>query len=328
MKNNIIPSVRLRVVSVHKLQALTCMRKYYWQFIRNLESRNLNQSFWWGSVLGEGWEAALMGKDWRKAMRREDKKHCKDKRISTDVAEDMDVIRSIIEIQIESALQQPIVKDFKIIKTQEKFAVPLKCGVTFCGTKDAVGTDQGVPTLFENKTASRVTPAYLESLRYGKQVNGYAWSEIKERRKERVTQCRCCVFCKPALRVKKDQSIEEFKDEIRCDIMGGTDYRGKKRPARPDHYYRWLKFTFGKKTVMDVGRDIEQETFDLLEKYSRASEKQILDPYYWPRRKNKCSEYAGCQFQALCKDVSRWEMYLGGFQQREMLYKQEEEELK
>ena len=328
MKNEIIPSVRLEVVSVHKLLALKCMRFYYWTFIRNLESKNLSIPLWWGSVHGEGWESALMGKDWRKAMKREDKKHCKGKRISTDVAEDMDVIRSIIEIQIECGLQQPIVKDFKITETQSKFAVPLKCGVTFCGTKDAVGTDQGVPTLFENKTASQVTPAYLESLRYGKQVNGYAWSEIKERRENRVTQCRCCVFRKPALRVKKDQSIEEFKDEIRCDIMGGTDYRGKKRAARPDHYYRWLKFTFGKKTVMDVGRDIEQETFDLLRKYEGASEKQILDPYYWPRRENKCSEYAGCQFQALCKDVSRWEMYLGGFKQREMLYKQEEEELK
>ena len=262
MKNEIIPSVRLEVVSVHKLLALKCMRFYYWTFIRNLESKNLSIPLWWGSVHGEGWESALMGKDWRKAMKREDKKHCKGKRISTDVAEDMDVIRSIIEIQIECGLQQPIVKDFKITETQSKFAVPLKCGVTFCGTKDAVGTDQGVPTLFENKTASQVTPAYLESLRYGKQVNGYAWSEIKERRENRVTQCRCCVFRKPALRVKKDQSIEEFKDEIRCDIMGGTDYRGKKRAARPDHYYRWLKFTFGKKTVMDVGRDIEQEAFE------------------------------------------------------------------
>lgn len=326
--NEITPSVRLRVVSVHKLQALVCPRKYYWTNIRNLESKNLNVNFWWGGVSGEGWEALLMGKDWRKAMKQEDKKRCKDKRISTDVAEDMDVIRSIIEIQLECAQQQPIFKDFKITSTQEKFAVPLKCGVLFCGTKDAVGTDQGVLTLFENKTTSQVTPAYLESLRYGKQVNGYAWSEIKERRKDRVTQCRCCIFRKPSLRVKKDQSIEEFKDEIRCDILGGTDYRGKKREARPDMYYRWLKFQFGAKTVRDVGRDIEQEAFDLLEKYKRASEKQILDPYYWPRRENKCSEYAGCEFQALCKDVSRYKMYLNSFQQREMLYEQEREELK
>lgn len=327
IKNSITPSVRLRVVSVHKLQSLVCPRRYYWTFIRNLESKNLSSSFWWGTILGEAWEALLMGKDWKKEMRKADKKYCKNKRISTDELEDMEVIRDIIITQIECAQEQPIFKDFKIINTQEKFAVPLKCGVTFCGTKDAVGTDQGVLTLFENKTTSQVTPAYLESLRYGKQVNGYAWSEIKERRENKVTQCRCCVFRKPALRVKKDQSIEEFKDEIRCDIMGGVDYRGKKRVARPDHYYRWLKFKFGTKTVKDVGRDIEQETFDLLEKYARATEKQILDPYYWPRRENKCYEYSGCQFQALCKDVSRWEMYLGGFQQREMLYQEERKEL-
>ena len=327
MKNEIIPSVRLKVVSVHKLQALVCPRKYYWTFVRNLESKNLSEALWWGSVLGAGWEAFLMNKDWKKEMRKEDKKHCRNKHISADTAEDMDVIRSIIETQLECAQRQPVVKDFKITKTQEKFAVPLKCGVLFCGTKDAVGTDGGIPALFENKTTSQMSPAYLESLRYGKQVNGYAWSEWMEGRKDKVTQCRCCIFGKPGLRVKKDQSIAEFKDEIRCDIIGGIDYRGKKRQPRPDVYYRWLKFKFGSSTVRDTGKDIEQETFDLLMKYSRATEKQILDPYFWPRRENKCAEYAGCSFQALCKDVSRWEMYLGGFQQREMLYKQEREEL-
>ena len=49
--NKITPSTKLKIVSVSKLKSVTCLRKYYWRRILNLESRNMNLAFWYGGVL-------------------------------------------------------------------------------------------------------------------------------------------------------------------------------------------------------------------------------------------------------------------------------------
>ena len=68
---SIVPSTRLKVVSVHKLKTMTCYRKYYWRYVLNLESKAMNLNFWYGGVLGAGFEAILQGDDWKAAMQDE-----------------------------------------------------------------------------------------------------------------------------------------------------------------------------------------------------------------------------------------------------------------
>ena len=153
------------------------------------------------------------------------------------------------------------------------------------------------------------------------------YGDVKRKVKDRAKVCRACVFGKPGLRVKKGQSIEEFLQEVRCDIEGGVDWKGKERVARPEKYYRWEQFSLGRAHVMAVGRDIEQEAADLKAKYDRAGKGQLLDPGYWPRRENKCFEWAGCEYQQLCLHPVGWRAYVDGFGQRDMLYDIERDEL-
>lgn len=327
--SEIIPSTKLKMVSTHKLLDLVCPRQYFWRRVLNLESIYLNINFWWGGVLGAGFEARLMGRDWRAAMRKEDRKRCEGKVIGSELAKEMKAVRSIIEIQLKCVKCQPVFKRLKMVKDQCRFKVPLKCGIMFCGTKDGEGTHDGEEAMFEIKTASRVTAPYIAALRYGRQINGYAWGDIRKGRKNRAKICVACIFRKPGLIVKKDQSLEEFMEEIEVDIMGGIDYRGRKRKARPKMYYRFQTFTLGYTTVMDVGYDIEQDAADLKEKYDRArNERQLLNPHYWPKRENKCHDYSGCEFQQLCLHPKSWNVHLDQYQQREMLYPIEKKELK
>jgi len=296
----------------------------------NMETVNFNKNFWWGGVLGEGFEQMLLGnKKWKSKMLAEDKKRCKGQRITEEMKSELDVCRRLIEVQLECVQKQPIYETLKLTESQVKFAVPLDCGVTFVGTKDGEGEDGGKRALFEIKTASQVNQAYLDALRYGKQVNGYAYSDVKMGRKDRATVCRACVFVKPGKWIKKGQTVDEFVDEIRADICGGIGWKGKTLTASPQKYYSFHRFSLGQMAVKEVGCDIEQETADLLSKYERAKdERQLMDPHYWPKRENKCHEYSGCEFQRLCLAGPSWEAALNGYKQRTMMYDLEEEELK
>ncbi len=313
--NKIIPSTKLKIVSVHKLMDATCLRKFFWRRILNLESKGMNENFWYGGVLGAGFEAMLVGKNWRQAMKKEDKRRVKGHELSSVVQDNLDLNYRLIEVILAGAARQPEVKRMRLTRSQIKFSVPLKCGVKFCGTLDGIGTYRGQPHLFEFKTASKVNQAYLMSLRFDKQINGYAWAINKGRAKP-LTECRYCIFKKAQKRVKRGQTVDEFVEEIEQDVI-----------ARPEMYYVWHRLSLGRTTVREVAYDIKQEAEDLKAKFDRAKRGQLLDPHYWPKRENKCHDYSGCEFLPLCDNPAKWKIYLRMYRQREMLYEEEKDEL-
>jgi len=315
--SNIRPSTKLKVVSVSKLKSLTCLRKYFWRHILNLESKKININFWYGGVLGAGFESLLLGKSDKQIladMRREDKKRASKHTIDGQTMDEMRLQRQLIEAIVLGAKRRSDVKRMKLTESQIKFQLPLKCGVLFCGTEDGEGTYRGKPYLFEIKTASRVSPSYLDALKFGKQINGYAHARRKLK-KSPIGDCCACVFHKPQKRIKRNQTIDDFVDEIKRDIV-----------ERPEMYYIWHKFKLGRTTVSEVGKDIEREAYILKLLYKDCGGK-LLEPSMWPKQDQKCFDYSGCEYLPLCKNIAKWEMYLRFYKQREMLYEEESEEL-
>lgn len=311
--SNILPSTKLKVVSVHKLGDTICWRKFFWRRVLNLESRNLNMNFWYGSVSGEGIEAMLSGGDWRAAMAEEDEKSLRGYVISPLDEENLKLNRRLIEASLEAAELQPAVDKMKLIETQIKFAVPLKCGVKFCGTLDGIGTYDDTPHMFEFKTAKQFKKNYKEWLLFDKQINGYAWA--MRSKGTPLGRCRYCIFKKYGRRLGKktlNQFVEQWKEDLRD-------------PKREE--YKWESISLGATTVTETYYDIEQEAEDLLAKFERAKKGQLLDPHYWPKRENKCHDYAGCEFLPLCSNPSRWNVFLRTYKQRTMLYEEEIEEV-
>jgi len=315
--SSIIPSVRLKVVSVSKLSTTPCLRQYFWKYIMNLEGRRIYLPFWFGGVLGAGFEALLLGKPVKAALRKEHLKRTEGYDIDDEMKEELKLQLRLIAVILDGAKCQPSVKRMKLTESQIKFCLKLKdSGVLYCGTEDGEGTYRGQGTLFEIKamSANYANSAFLTSLTYGKQINGYAWAR-RSLGKSTVGQCCACVFKKPGKKLKRGQSIDDFVEEIRKDVL-----------ERPDMYFIWHQFNLGKQTVDGVGADIEREAYILKMLYLDCG-KDILDPLKWPKRENKCHDYAGCEFIQLCKNMRTWKLYLRYFRQREMLYKEEEGEL-
>jgi hypothetical protein len=354
--DKIVPSTKLKVVSVSKLKTMSCLRKYFWRYVCNLGSKYLNNAFWYGGVFGAGIEALMMGKSdkqVRAAMKAEDKRRVKGKVVKEDMLEEMALQRRLIEVLVFGAKDQPEFQKMHMERDQIKFKVKLRSGVLFCGTEDGEGTYAGKPCMFENKTATSVSDSYLAALTYGTQVNGYTWAQKKDK-KDFPSLCVACVFQKCGKIVKKDQTVDDFLEEIRTDIYGGEKEmktmvkvvdpetgeevidsesgKVKKVPKvkvidpQPERYYRWHKFRLGVRTVSEVGEDIERQAEILKMLYADCGD-DLLNPMLWPKQENKCADYKGCEFIQLCMNPARWKMYAERFfVQREMLYDEEYEE--
>jgi hypothetical protein len=311
---------------------MTCLRKYFWKYVMNLEGKNLNPNFWYGGVFGAGVEALMMGKtdkQVRAAMKAEDKFRVKGKLIKEDMMEELALQRRLIEIIVFGAADQPEFQKMHMEKDQIQFRVKLRSGLLFCGTEDGEGTYGDKACMFENKTASSVSDSYLASLTYGTQVNSYAWAQRKLR-KDYPTMCVACVFQKCKKIVKKDQTVDDFLDEIHTDIHGGEiqlKTKVKVVEPQPERFYRWHKFRLGARTVSEVGEDIERQA-EILKMLYEDCGRRLLDPMLWPKQENKCADYKGCEFIQLCMNPARWKMYAERFfGQRQMLYEEEKQEL-
>jgi len=315
--NKIIPSTKLRVVTVHKLKSLTCLRRHFWRWILNLESRQLNLNFWYGSLMGAGFEALISGKDPTKAINAEDRRYRRRYIITGEMEDEMRLQRQLIEAYITQAKKHPKVRKMKMKTSQVPFKVRLQeSRLWFCGTPDGNGTYYNKPVIFEEKTAGKVTNAYIDALSFNKQVFGYAYAR-RLAKKPVLPQCCYCIFRKPQKRIKRGQTIDDFVAEIRQDLIN-----------RPAFYYIFHKLTLGRLTIAETGHDIESLAVDLKERHKRLNaEDGLLDPHSWPKQEDKCYDYKGCEFLSLCKNPKKWQIYLRLYQQREMLYEEEKKEL-
>jgi hypothetical protein len=277
----------------------------------------MNLNFWYGGVLGAGFEALLMKKNWRKAIQLEDRHRCKKHITTGELEAELRLQRRLIVAFITQAVKHPDVARMKLISHQNKFKVRLKqSGLWFCGTEEGEMTYRRRPMLLEIKTAKQVGQAYMDALAFDKQVHGYTYGR-RLQGKPVLPECCYCIFRKPQKRIKQGQTIDEFVREIELDLK-----------ERPNFYYIFHKFSLGRTTVSEVGHDIERLASILKLLYNSMSEKELLDFHNWPKQENKCHEYAGCEFLQLCKNPKRWELYLRFYQQREMLYEIERKELK
>lgn len=276
----------------------------------------MNLAFWYGSVLGAGFEAILLGnKNWKQLMKKESNR-CLEGYNTVALADETNLQCRLIEVILNRAKEQAKDHGMSLVKSQVPVKAELKCGVTYCGTEDGEGVYKGTASLYEIKTASKVNQSYLDSLKLDKQINSYCWANRNSDTKH-YNKCVYCIFKKPQKRLKKNQTVDEFVEEIAQDCVD-----------RPEMYYEWLQLSLVKQFVDSVGHGIERMAEILKGIYDSLTEEQLLNPDYWPGMESKCSDYSGCEFLPLCLHPNGWEMYLRFYKQRTMLYDLEKEELK
>lgn len=325
--NNIIPSTKLKILTVHKVWSTSCWRKYFWKWVLNLEPRKINLNFWYGSVLHTGFETLLIKKSLTaslQAMKMESRKRCARYILSSDDYDEVEIQFQIISAIITEASRRPFIERMKLDWTEKQFSYRLEpSGISFHCTADGGGTYEGDNTLYEIKTARSIPKNYLTALEFDKQVYGEICA-MKASGLDYPTKCAYCVFHKPSKYVKKNQSVDDFIKEIQQDL--------KKRPnwyfvpdVRRKEGFPYLLF-IGKNTLESTDKDLNT-TAEMLQQRYDVGEDRLLDPAYWPMNTRQCLNFGTCPYFILCRYPKRYKLYMKLYQQREMLYKEEGKEL-
>lgn len=319
---SIIPSTRLLSVSVHKLQATSCPRYYFWMWILNMVPKGFNTNFWWGAVLGEGVEVLLETKDIKTAKKAMDIKHkdfIQDYLLEPGTAEEIEfqlkMLKRILEAWADTNMKY--IKSVKITGREVKFSVELtNSPVIFNGALDADGEVDNTDVMFEIKSASSMSlnNDYFAHLQFDKQINGYRCARRKGGRV--YSKCHYLVFRKPMIQVRQKETPDEFLDRLSEDLR-----------ARADWYFIKCIHVFGKRAANDVLMDIEGMTFDLFAKYGYFTVDQLLNPMSWPRNDRQCFNYGTCPYFRLCSDCTKYHLYTKCYKQRELRYPLEEREV-
>jgi len=325
--DKVIPSVRLKVVTVHKLWSMSCPRKYFWQWVLNLEPKKINLNYWYGSVWGEGFESLLLGKSLRQAysaMDKESKRRTSRHTISDDDSYEIDLQMRLLKLFVKAVSTGPHpefdMKKMKMKSRQVVVSFPLKTsGLTYYGTLEGLGTYCGKPVMFENKTAKSVNQVYFDRLAYDKQIHTYALAR-KKTRETCPKKCCYCILRKVQKRIKKNQSEDEFIQEIADDL---------KDQEKREWYFILHPVTLGVTTLKETEYDLEMGAARLKGFYNGLTEARLLNPHYWEKNDSQCSAWRGCEYQILCRYPARWNIYMKHFfQMRELMYEEERKELR
>lgn len=323
MKAQIYPSTELVTMCSSKMAAISCDRYYFWQWVLNIVPRKLNIPLWFGAVMHAGFQALanpkLYSKKIYKIMDAESKKELsKYALISSDTAEiqlQLSIAKCIIKVYLEEYKDK--IKHLNNTKTEIPFTMKLtESPVVYEGTIDSYGTKKSKIITVENKTTKVLDDNFFGLLKFDIQINGYAQAIKSELEGKYPSQCYYTAFRKPQIRVKQDETVQDFLTRLEEDLH-----------ARKEWYYVTFKHNFGENSILEVMTDIERATAELYKKYTELSTKQILNPYYWPRRRSHCLWYGICPYVILCKNCQHYKLYLRFFQQREVRYDNEYKEL-
>lgn len=318
----IIPSTKLRVLSVHKIWNMSCFRFYFWRHIRNLEPKGLNLNFYYGGILGAGIEQLLKDGKYikskmNKVLKTESKNRLQEHTVSLEDKSEIALQYQLVEASLQGVVKRPFFKKMKITKSQIEVSYPLTKNVTFHGTMDGLGLYKKRPCSFEFKTATQIAKDLFTALQYDKQVYGYV-SALKSLKKSYPKTCCYLIFRKTQkiVKISKGQTVEEFIQEIKEDII-----------TRPEFYYIHHPITLGKETTKTVKQSIIASAKFLETIYESMTKKELLNPISWPCNERQCLSFGTCPFILLCKYPRRWKVYSHLFQQRKRIYADEQKEL-
>ncbi|KKM18722.1 hypothetical protein LCGC14_1662830 [marine sediment metagenome] len=316
------PSTKLLTVSVSKLSSTSCDRYYFWQWVLNLVPKKLNLPLWFGAVMHDAFEAIAKPKLHKKIYK------IMDATSKTELSKYALVADDNSEIQLQLSIAKIIIKVYldeysdKLmllddIQTEVPFTTKLVSSpVMYEGTIDAYGIKKSKIILVERKTAKIVSDDFFGLLKFDMQINGYAYAIKSEILGKYPSQCYYIAFRKPQIRVNKNESVKAFLERLEKDLH-----------KRKEWYYVTFKHNFGEHSITEVMTDIEQTTYNLHTKYAGLTTKELLNPYNWPRRRSHCLWYGVCPYIILCKNCSKYSLYLRLFQQRELRYDLEHDEL-
>ena len=328
MRVQIYPSTKLLTISGSKLNATSCDRFYFWLWILNLVPKKLNLPLWFGAVMHAAFQAMVGLKQYKRmacnniykimdaASKAELSKYALVADDSAEIELQLAIAKKIIKVYLEEYKHQLVLFDH--VQTEIPFATKLTHSpVIYEVTIDAYGKLGKDIVMTERKTAKIISDDLFGLLKFDIQINMYAHAIKSELEGKHPKQCYYTAFRKPQIRVTKKETVKDFLIRLEKDLH-----------TRKEWYYVTFKHTFGNRSISEVVSDVEQTTLELWRKYKRLNaDRQLLNPYKWSRRRSHCLWYGTCPYIILCKNCSKYSLYLKLYQQRELRYDLEHDEL-
>ncbi len=315
----IVPSIKLRVISQSRIKGMSCLRQYFWHWIMNLEPRSINMNFWYGGCLHAGFEDYLLTRSCSSShlsMLAESKKRLSKYSLTAEQKEEVSFQKKLLEIILDGAIQSKIFKDIRLTEKEKKIVLPIVPNITFLGIIDGLGAYKKEDCMLEIKTASSVSDSYFASLGFDIQIHSY-YSALKKLTGRAPPVCCFCIFRKVQKQIKKGQSRSAFLDEIRQDVKD-----------RPEFYYILYEHRFGKRLAEEAFINITNTSLLLRDIYHRNKKiKELLNPLNWPCNDSQCSSYGQCAYLILCRNLSKWQVYAKMFRQKSIMFDEEKAEL-
>lgn len=324
--NKIIPSIYLKCLSVHKMKTLSCLRRYFYERVLNLQSNRVIMPFWYGGILHVGWQSLLLGYDTKETLAAMQAEHTRRSRgcvITADDKQEMqlqfDIICALVFTGFETrhVHWRPDKIELEWAEDQICWPVPGFAGLVFCSTLDGYGTVRGGKSLLEIKSAKMVSDDYFASLEFEMQPCSYVLGHQKDKGNG-ANRCLYMVFRKPQIRIKQTETPDDFAVRLKADLL-----------ERPSHYFVSHSVALGANAVKHAQENIIATAELLSDRYLKLSQNDgILKARNWPQNTEHCYYYAKpCPFTMLCRYGGDPTTFMGTFRQREMLYEAEKKEL-
>lgn len=136
-----------------------------------------------------------------------------------------------------------------------------------------VNTPEGL-ILREYKTASRVDDVYLDKLKFNDQISRYCWA-IEEKYQKKVIKIEYYIVKKPLLRLKKDETLEQYRQRLVDKIM-------------EDDTITFLELNRTEDDLIEARDDL---IYDI---------NTIKNTTRYTKCLNSCSTYGKCPYLSLC----------------------------
>lgn len=133
---------------------------------------------------------------------------------------------------------------------------------------------------YDHKTMGRVTETFMDACAFSSQLKGYCLLTA-EKYDEHVYRSTYNIIRKPLLRIKKNESIDEF-----CLRVEG-DYK-----ARPEHYYPTRRMTvYTYEELSEVKKWFISAAYEIIRLYKRE---------VYRKTASSCEKYGKCDFLDVC----------------------------
>lgn len=274
---------------------MNCRRKYQYSYVLGLAPRRPSIPFLVGGLFHDAMDRIYTAKgkydlDQEKLIAEKAcEKSSESPGLTPEESDKIWVQSSIVFGMISGYVKQWLPQDLKnwdVLEAESAFDIPIKLpdGTVFQyrGKTDLIVRHKKTKKvkLVEHKTTSRLDAGYVSKLPLDNQIIGYVWAKNKE--KLGITEVVYNVVKKPGIRLKQNESLEQFRKRLVEEYLINTS----------NYFYR--------ETLTFDPRDIDR-FYEELTRFLGEVDRCEKEQYYY-QNTTQCTAMGVCPFMKLCLD--------------------------